>query len=175
MPLALTDPRWNDLASSYGSVEDTVAWLTEAQESGGLTDGRLGDLINEVLHQGDTCTAMYAVAPHLIEFARQVPEPEALDLLIHAGLIYSSSTKPEAVACPAFLRDDFAAAARDGAKMLAPLLPTSRDFDAYKWAVAALAGFLGHHKFARFLDGLDFYEGQFHHVLPDGPFPPEED
>ena len=58
--------------------------------------------------------------------------------------------------------------------MLAPLLPLATDFDAYKWAVAGLAGFIGHHSFARFLDGLDFYEGQFHHALLDEPFPKEE-
>jgi hypothetical protein len=58
--------------------------------------------------------------------------------------------------------------------MLSPLLPLASDFDAYKWAVAGLAGFIGHHSFARFLDGLDLYQGQFHHVLLDEPFPKEE-
>jgi hypothetical protein len=57
--------------------------------------------------------------------------------------------------------------------MLAPLLPLATDFDAYKWAVAGLAGFIGHHSFARFLDGLDLYEGRFHHALLPEPFPPE--
>ncbi len=46
--------------------------------------------------------------------------------------------------------------------MLAPLIPLARDFDTFKWAVAGLAGFMGHRSFARFLDGLDLYEGQFH-------------
>jgi len=58
--------------------------------------------------------------------------------------------------------------------MLSPLLPLATDFDAYKWAVAGLAGFIGHHSFGRFLDGLELYEGQFHHALLDQPFPKEE-
>ena len=172
MPLSLTDPRWSELRSNYGGSEDVVTWLTEAQEDG-LSDERLGDLINEVQHQGDTSTAMYAVATHLVELAHRATPTDALTLLTHAGVIYANSDSPGAVSCPAFLQQDFTASASVGAKMLAPLLPLATDFDAYKWAVAGLAGFLGHHSFARFLDGLDLYEGRFHHALLDGPFPPE--
>jgi len=174
MPLPLTDPRWGELRSSYNRIEDVLKWLTEAYERRGLSSERLSDLINEVQHQGDTSTAMYAVATHLIELARRASPKEALTLLTHAGVIYANSDSPGAVQCPAFLREDFVASASDGAKMLSALLPLARDFDAYKWAVAGLAGFIGHHTFARFLDGLDLYEGQFHHVLLDQPFPKEE-
>jgi hypothetical protein len=173
MPLPLTDARWSELHSSYDGTEDIVAWLTEAYAQGRLSSERLGDLINEVQHQGDTSTAMYAVATHLIELARRASPEDALTLLTHAGVIYANSERPGAVPCPVFLREDFIAAASDGAKMLSPLLPLATDFDAYKWAVAGLAGFVGHHSFARFLDGLDLYEGQFHHVLLDQPFPKE--
>ena len=72
------------------------------------------------------------------------------------------------------LIDEFIAAAAKGAKLLSPLLPQATDFDAYKWAVAGLAGFIGQHSFARFLDGLDYYEGRFHHILIGGPFPSQE-
>ena len=71
MPLSLTDPRWIELQSSYGSVEDVIALLMEAGQQGGLSRLRLGDLINEVQHQGDTSTAMYAVAIHPIALARR--------------------------------------------------------------------------------------------------------
>jgi hypothetical protein len=172
MPLALTDSRWNDLRSSYGDTADVVAWLTEAQEDG-LSDERLGDVINEVQHQGDTSTAMYAVATHLIALARRATPEAALPLLTHAGVIYANSDRPGAVPCPGFLEEDFAASATEGAQMLAPLLPLAVEFEEYKWAVAGLAGFIGHHSFGRFLDGLDLFEGQFHHVRLDGPFPPE--
>lgn len=173
MPLPLTDPRWSQLQTSYGGTEDVVAWLTEAQQQGGLSDDRLGDLINEVQHQGGTSTAMYAVAGHLVDLARRASPEDALELLTHAGIIYANSTGPGAVPCPGFLHNEFTANASEGAKWLAPLLPLATDFDAYKLAVAGLAGFLGHHSFARFLDGLDLFEGQFHHAWLDEPFPPE--
>lgn len=172
MPLPLTDPRWSELHSSYNGTDDVVAWLTEAYEQG-LSSERLGDLINDVQHQGGTSSAMFAVATHLIELARRAPPQDALTLLTHAGIIYASTDGPCSTPCPAFLREDFVSSASDGAKMLSPLLPLATDFDAYKWAVAGLAGFLGHRSFARFLDGLDFYEGKFHHQLIGGPFPSE--
>src|SRR4051812_28192748 len=123
MPLPLTDPRWGELHGSYGSTEDVVAWLTDAYEQGGLSRERLGDLINEVQHQGDTSTAMYAVATHLIELSRRGSPEHALPLLTHAGLIYSNSDRPGAAPCPAFLRDDFSGATAEGAKMISQLLP----------------------------------------------------
>jgi hypothetical protein len=172
MPLALTDPRWSELQSSYGDTADVVVWLTEAQDHG-LSDERLGDLINEVRHQGDTSTAMYAVVPHLIALARRSAPAAALALLTHAGLMHADADRPDAVPCPAFLQGEFTGSAPEAAKMLAALLPLAKDFDAYKWAVAGLAGFMGHHNFARFLDGLDFYEGQFYHAWLDGAFPKE--
>lgn len=116
---------------------------------------------------------MYAVAVHLIELAGRATPENALTLLTHAGIIYANSDSPRAVSCPVFLQEEFVASALDGAKMLSPLLPLASDFYAYKWAVAGLAGFIGHHSFARFLDGLDLYEGRFHHALLGEPFPPE--
>ena len=172
MPLALTDPRWNELEGSYGDTADVVAWLTEAQQEG-LSRERLGDLINEVAHQGDTSTAMYAVATHLIELARRATPEARLPLLIHAGLIYANSDRPKAVRCPLFLEQEFTSSASEGAKMLAQLVTCAADFYEFKWAVAALAGFMGHRSFGRFLDGLELYQGRFHHALLDGPFPPE--
>lgn len=174
MSLSLTDPRWRELRSSYNGTGNVVMWLAEAHDTGGLSDERLGQIINEVQHQGGTSTAMYAVAAHLIELARTAPPEKALTLLTHAGLIHARSDAPGAVSCPAFLRDEFVRQASEGAGMLSPLLSLACDFDAYKWAVAGLAGFLGHHSFARFLDGLDLYNGRFHHALLDGPFPEEE-
>jgi hypothetical protein len=170
VPLALTDPRWLDLRTSYGEPADVVAWLTEAQH-GGLSDDRLGKLINEVQHQGGTSTAMYAVAPHLIALARHATPEAALELLTHAGIIYANSEGSCIVPCPEFLRYEFAASASTGAEMLAPLIPLATDFDSMKLAIAALAGFMGHRSFARFLDGLDLYQGQFTHSLLDEPFP----
>lgn len=173
MPLSLTDPRWNELKSSYGGTADIVSWLADAEKAGDISDERLGDIINEVQHQGDTSTAMYAVALHLILLARRTTSKKSLALLTHAGMIYADSDRPGAVRCPQFLQKEFVSSASEGARMLAPLLPLATDFDEFKWAVAGLAGFTGHRSFGRFLGGLDLYEGEFHHVLLDDPFPPE--
>lgn len=173
MPLSLTDPRWSELQSSYGDTADVVAWLTHAQQESDLSDERIGDLINEVQHQGGTSTAMYAVATHFISLAHRASPKAALALLSHAGMIYADSDRPGAVACPNFLQEEFAASASDGAQQLTQLLPLAEGFDAFKWGVAGLAGFMGHRSFARFLDGLDLFQGQFHHSSMDKPFPPE--
>ena len=173
MPLQLDDPRWNELRSSYGDTADVVAWLTEAEQEGEMTEERLGDVINEVQHQGGTSTAMYAVAGHLISLAQRAEPETALSLLGAAGVIYAESERADAVPCPAFLLAEFKASAPEGARRLAELLPSAVDFDDFKFGVTGLAGFIGHHRLAQFLDGLDFYEGQFHHILLGGPFPPE--
>ena len=107
MPLSFDDPRWGELRTSYNGTNDVIAWLKEAYETGILTGERIGDLINEVQHQGDTSSAMYAVATHLIELARQASPSDALTLLTHAGLIYANSSAPRADSCPAFLLSDF--------------------------------------------------------------------
>ena len=173
MPLPLDDPRWKKLKGSYGSTEDIVAWLDEAYRQGSLSDEHLGNLINEIQHQGSTSTAMYAVAPHLVALARRATPETALALLTHAGIIHAASDQRGAARCPAFLNEEFTASARDGTQMLVRLLPLAVEFATFKWAVAGLAGFMGHHSFARFLDGLDLYKGQFHHPLLDEPFPPD--
>lgn len=174
MPLELSDPRWNDLRSAYGDTTDVVAWLTEAYREGELSCDRLGDLINEVQHQGDTSTAMYAVAAHLIALAQRFTPTQAFPLLTQVGLIYASVGRRDSVPCPAFLQQEFSASAPIAAQQLSELLPLARQFDEFKWAVAALAGLMGHQPFARFLDGLDLYEGRFHHASIEGPFPNED-
>jgi hypothetical protein len=173
MPLALDDPRWNEIKSSYGDTKDVVKWLGEAYREG-VTSDRLGDIINEVQHQGDTSSAMYAVAPHLIELSRTAAPEMSLHLLTHAGLICAESQAPRSVSCPKFLANEFQAIAPDAADRLARLLPTIQDFDGFKYAVAALAGFVGHHAFGRLISGLDYFEGEFHHPNLDEPFPLDE-
>jgi hypothetical protein len=170
MPLSITDPRWKHLDSSYGDSGDVVTWLKEAYAQG-LTEERLGDLINEVQHQGDTSTAMYAVAPHLIQLAKEHPPKLKLHLLIAAGLIYADSTSERAVACPSFLLEEFQEASDVGANALAPLLATTINCPEFIMAAAALAGFKNHHSLGRLLSSLDFYEGRYYHPALDGPFP----
>jgi hypothetical protein len=173
MPLDLDDPRWNDLEGSYGDTAKVVSWLREIYETRSPTDDLIGNLVNEVQHQGSTSTAMYAVAVHFIAMARDAPPETALDLLVHAGLVYADSGGPDAAACPSFIRSEFDLSAAEGKRMLSALLPTISDFDTFKYAVAALAGFAGYHAFGRLLVGFEFYEGRFHHDALSEPFPEE--
>ena len=161
MPMDLSDPRWAELDGSYGGTKDVLAGLKKAYIQG-VDEKSLGDLINEVQHQGDTSTAMFAVAPHLIELALQADGRKRLSLLTHAGCIYADSTKVQAVECPRFLQDEFDSYAQRGAKALSPLLADTTDFDGLKWAMAGLAGFLNQHEFGRMLGKLDLYRGNFY-------------
>ena len=175
MPLPLTDRQWSHVTEQATTARrNIITWLSEAYAAGRFSGDRLGDLINEVQHQGGTSTAMYAVATHLIELAHRASPEGALAFTDPCrGYLREFG---QSACCPlsGLFAEDFAASASEGAKMLSPLLPLATDFDTYKWAVAGIAGFIGHHSFARFLDGLDLYEGQFHHVLLGGPFPKEE-
>lgn len=72
MPIELTDPAWAELEGSYGTIKDVIKWLHQAYSPSGLNNQLLGNLINEVKHQGDSSSAMYAVAPHLIDLAKKL-------------------------------------------------------------------------------------------------------
>ena len=78
---------------------DVVSWLATAYLSG-MNDELLGDIINDVQHQGDTSEAMYAVAPHLLALSQKSSGKMALLMLIHAGLISASSQSQIAVVQP---------------------------------------------------------------------------
>lgn len=167
MPLDLADPLWEELETSYESVSDLLKFLTTAY-SDGVTMKLLGNIINEVGHQGDTTSAMYATAPHLLDLAERNPKLK-IEILIFAGIIFADSTKSNAVGCPKFLEDDFKQAAIRGARMMLPLLIEAKDVVEYKVAAGALAGFLGYHKLGRLLIHLDYYQGEFYHESSDDP------
>jgi hypothetical protein len=154
MPLDLDDPRWSELKGSYGDTRKVVAWLREMYETKSPNHDLIGNLVNEVEHQGDTSTAMYAVAVHFVAIARDLPPDTALELLVLAGLTHAASGRPTAAACPTFLRSEFDLSASDGKRMLSALLPTISDFDVFRDAIAALAGFAGHHALGRLIVSL---------------------
>src|SRR5262249_17570788 len=98
-----------------------------------------------------------------------VKHSEGIDLLIHAGLLCASTGQANARPCPDFLLADYREAANKGAELLAQHLSKIRKFENFKYAVAALAGFIGHENFGRFLEPLELYEGQFHHPWFEQP------
>ncbi|MDO9484187.1 MAG: hypothetical protein Q8Q84_12530 [Hydrogenophaga sp.] len=171
MTLALDNSRWLTLATAYGSdSEQVVGWLREAYAHG-MQEEMLGDLINEIQHQGDTSEAMYAVAPHLLALAETAESGMARQLDIHAGLIHCASQVNGAVQCPEDLKVEFMLSASIGKHRIAGWIQTAEALDDFKYAVAALAGFLGHGRFGFVIEGVEFYNDQFYHAGVDDPIP----
>lgn len=170
MPLPLDDPRWNSLLTAYGlPATDVVRWLGEAYRSG-MTDELMGDIINDVQHQGDTSAAMYPAVSHLLALAENDESHLRLQMIIHAGLICASAQSPNAVPCPEDLKADFAKASELGRKMSLSELERNHDFDNFKCLLAALAGFSGFGRFGHIIEGFEFNDNQFHHTMLDDPF-----
>ena len=173
MSLPLDDNCWLKLKTAYKlPATDVVEWLGTAYRSG-MTDELLGDIINDVQHQGDTSEAMYAVLPHLLTLSQTCVGELAAQMIIHAGLICASSQSQSAIPCPPDLESDFVAAKEVGRRMALTQLAHDHKFDTFKYLLAALAGFSGHGRFGRILEGFDLYENQFHHALLDDPLEDE--
>jgi hypothetical protein len=167
MPLALDDNRWSTLMTAYKMpATDTVEWLATAYRSG-MSNELLGEIINDIQHQGDTSEAMYATAPHLLVLSQNCDGDLALELVIDAGLICAASQSSTAVACPPDLESEFVAAKRLGRQMVLSQLAHDHGFDNFKGLLAALAGFSDHGRFGRIIEGFELYEDQFHHALLD--------
>jgi len=173
MPLALDDNRWNTLETAYKlPATDVVEWLAVAYRTG-MNEDLLGDIINDVQHQGDTSETMYAVAPHLLALAQNCVGAIRLQMIVHAGLICASAQSETAVPCPSDLKSEFDGVKGLGRKLVLEQLASDHGFDNFKYLLAALAGFSGHGRFGRIIEGFDFYENQFHHALLDDPLDDE--
>ena len=171
MILSLNDPRWMTLSTAYGSAcEQVVVWLRQAYAEGVAGD-ILGNIINEIQHQGDTSEAMYAVAPHLLMLAESAEPSIARQLDIHAGLIHCASQTSNAVQCPDDLKAEFIQSATLGRRRVTEWLQVAEGLDDFKYGVAALAGFVGHGRFGRVLEGIEFFKGQFYYSGLDDPIP----
>lgn len=151
---------------------DVVEWLGTAYRSG-MTDELLGDIVNDVQHQGDTSEAMYPTASHLLALAENCENDLALQMIIQAGLTCAAAQSPTAVPCPPDLASEFAATKNRGRKMALSQLAFDHGFDNFKYLLAALSGFSGHGRFGRIIEGFDLYDNQFHHALLDNPLDDE--
>ena len=159
MPLDLDDPRWANLATSYRRIRPTLEALKRAYASG-MTDADLGEILNEVNHQGDITEALYAVAPHFVELALLHPCKIADEMIIHLGLIHADTSDLPETDCPDFLRDDFLASKAAGLQLLLRRLPGVSGFEDVKYCLNAIAGFLGEGRIARVLYDLDLHEAK---------------
>lgn len=171
MPIPFDDLRWDTLTTAYDlPCDEILDWLHTAY-SGDLTSDLFGDMINEIQHQGDTSSAMYAVAPHLVALSQVYSGDRGRHLIVHAGLIHASSQSPSAIACPTELISEFQSSALLGRGIILQYLPDASEFDDFKFLIAALAGFMSYGRFGRLIEGIEFFEDQFHHDCLDGPFP----
>ncbi len=116
---------------------------------------------------------MYPTASHLLELAQNENEALSLQMIIHAGLICASAQSSTAVPCPPDLELEFSHTKLIGRKMALSLLEGDHDFESFKYLLAALAGFSGHGRFGRIIEGFDLFENQFHHALVDQPLDDE--
>ena len=171
MLIALDDPRWNDLQTAYHQPCDgLLTWLQRAY-NGELNSDLLGDIINEIQHQGDTSTSMYAVAPHLLHLATTSDAPMSRELVIQSGLIHASSTADDVIPCPASISNEFTQSAKRGLEMAAALLMNDADDTWFKYLLAAIAGFAGHGRIGRFLERIEFAEDGIWCSYLDDPIP----
>jgi len=169
MPLALDDPKWEKLTTAYGhSCGDLLHWLEQAYSSG-MSRELIGEIVNEIQHQGGTSEAMYAVAPHLIALAERASAVPAWELVVHAGLIHAASQIEGSVLCPDDLAEEFSSLRPIGIRLLCRTLDASGDFNEYKYRVAALAGFMGYGKFGLAVEGFDMFEGALYHESIEDP------
>lgn len=173
MTLPLDDNRWYTLKTAYNRpATDVAEWLGTAYRTG-MTDELLGDIINDVQHQGDTSEAMYPTASHLLALDENSDNSLALQMIIQAGLTCASAHSPTAVPCPPDLESDFASTKELGRRLALSQLGYDHNFDNFKYLLAALAGFSGHGRFGRIIEGFELYENQFHHMLLDAPLDDE--
>ena len=169
--IALNDPRWNDLETAYHQpCDELLTWLQAAYD-GNLTSDLLGDIINDIQHQGDTSTSMYAVAPHLLQLATTYGTGMSRELVIHSGLIHASSTADDAIPCPDSISNEFTQSAQRGLEMAAALLVGDADDSWFKYLLAAIAGFAGHGRIARFLEAIEFADDGIWCPHLDDPIP----
>jgi len=134
-----------------------------------MTDDDLGDILNEVHHQGDITDALYAVAPHFVEIALLHPGKIADEMIIHLGLIHAETSPLEEVDCPDFLRSDYIESRDRGLALLLKKLPEARGFVDVKYRLNAIAGFMGEWRLANVLYGLDLFKDQLWLTGMDDP------
>lgn len=168
MPMPLDDPRWSLLTTAYGDTTDLRDFLRQAYAQG-LQDDLLGEIMNQVCHQGDSSTAMYAAPAHLLELAWETKEPLRTEVIICAGMIYGNACLPDAPACPDFLRDDFEVTREPLLEAMRGSLTGELSFSDLQYRFAAIAGLLRHGRFGRVIEGIDFHEDRFYHTGADEP------
>ena len=152
--LSLTDPKWSELQSTYGSGT-RVAELLSRAERGVPFDRWYDELFQELCHQYTVSKAAYAAVPHLVTLAQNDKEARK-HLLLLAGSCYAFSQVPGAPSMPAGFEEEWHAAARDAIPLLAEVLSGDQLSESdLRYLLFSLAAVQGHHSLALAIEALD--------------------
>jgi hypothetical protein len=151
--LALDDPRWQELASTYGDGRAVARWLARAR-AGEPLDDWYDPLFQELLHQYTLSEAAYAAIPHLVDIARQRPET-AKYLVVLAGQCYAHAGEADAPEIPPDLEDGWQAALRAAVPVLLEVLrePGLGEGDV-RYLLSSLAALKGYAALATAIEAL---------------------
>jgi hypothetical protein len=159
--LALTDPRWSQLAGGRRTLFDPRPALSRL-EAGLTVEEAWAELWDGLHHQGDVDTASYAAVPHLVHIHRRrdIPDWNTYALL---GTIELRSRAPKNPAIPHWLADDYQGAWHDVIGLALHDLARSRDPLLVQSALGAVAMARGLRRTAEVL--LDFTEDELDEMV----------
>src|SRR5436190_15174680 len=93
--LDLDSPDWYEYSRAYDDASDVPSLFAKLRAAApDEWDDAKAELTNAVMHQGDVYTAAYAIAPHLLHYARELgPGKQSDDILF--TIAYASRGGPE--------------------------------------------------------------------------------
>jgi hypothetical protein len=157
--LPLDDQRWKTLSHAYGPATDIPALLGRAAHDmrpGHKPGSTWFDLWSALCHQGDTYTASYAAAPHLIALAPAHLQHNRYDPLFLTACIELARLEGRGPAIPEDLGDGYRAAIEHGRALASAYVSRAWDHDASVAIEASAAAMAGDKQRAReLLDGDD--------------------
>lgn len=152
--LSLTDPKWGELKSNYGSGA-RVAELLSLAKSDAPPHAWYDELFQELLHQYTVSETAFAAVPHLVDIASE-REDLRESLLVLVGGCYTFSQTPEAAPIPAELEAEWHDAARQAIPIMGAFLGKGQASEStLRHLFSSLAAFNGHYAFAALLEALD--------------------
>src|SRR6266568_7443951 len=144
--LPLSSFRWAELAHAYGDATDIPELLERAPgetRSASQPKSAWFDLWSALCHQGDTYTASYAAAPHLVAMARAWPLRRQYEPLLLVASIEQARLEGRGPAVPPDLGAAYRAAVAEARRVAEAALPQAWDEDsrtAFAGSLAALSG-----------------------------------
>ncbi len=144
--LPLSSPRWVGLTHAYGDAADIPGLLERAPADtrpAGQPQSAWFDLWSALCHQGDTYTASYAAAPHLVAMARTWTPRRQYEPLLLVASIEQARLEGRGPVVPADLAASYTNAVAEARRLAEAALPQAWDDDsrtAFAGSLAALSG-----------------------------------